>query len=100
MDVCSGVVCPENLRFWGFWVFGGSEGVLKPGFHFLSTQFPLFFPRFFQFFLFLPPVKCTLDQIKCYSGNQCLARIFMCDGMYDCADGSDERKCGEKKCNQ
>lgn len=37
--------------------------------------------------------ECTEDQAACASGD-CIAREYVCDGEYDCADASDENDCG------
>ncbi|XP_017274656.1 basement membrane-specific heparan sulfate proteoglycan core protein isoform X4 [Kryptolebias marmoratus] len=41
-----------------------------------------------------PPFSpCRADQAKCRSG-ECVNRNFVCDGVKDCSDGSDEFGCG------
>jgi hypothetical protein len=37
---------------------------------------------------------CGPQQFKCNIG-QCIPEEWVCDGQSDCADGSDERKCGK-----
>lgn len=36
---------------------------------------------------------CNRDEAACHSG-QCVLRKYLCDGDYDCEDGSDELNCG------
>ena len=47
--------------------------------------------------IFLHTVTCTFDQLTCPSGI-CLSSNRQCDGIYDCADYSDEQGCGKKYC--
>lgn len=44
------------------------------------------------------PTECTADQATCMSG-QCIARSQICNGVFDCADSSDEHSCANRgKC--
>ncbi|XP_068910164.1 modular serine protease-like isoform X2 [Tenebrio molitor] len=39
--------------------------------------------------------RCPLDNFRCYYGA-CISNKFKCDGIKQCADGSDESQCGRK----
>ncbi|KAH8025019.1 hypothetical protein HPB51_002915 [Rhipicephalus microplus] len=41
----------------------------------------------------LPPVVCKRGEFKCRTENTCIPGSLLCDGVYDCLDGLDE-KCG------
>jgi Low-density lipoprotein receptor domain class A len=36
---------------------------------------------------------CSLDQFSCTNGTACIPLSWMCDGVSDCGDGSDEKAC-------
>lgn len=39
-----------------------------------------------------PPTDCSLHQATCMNG-ECIPKQKLCDGVYDCKDGSDESSC-------
>jgi len=41
-----------------------------------------------------PGQKCHTNEFLCRSGDQCILKGFVCDSETDCADNSDELKCG------
>lgn len=50
----------------------------------------------FGFFYFLVDIfYCYGDMFVCWDGEECILRIYFCDGVYDCFDGFDEYICGE-----
>ncbi|XP_021363865.1 SCO-spondin-like [Mizuhopecten yessoensis] len=38
-------------------------------------------------------LNCTDDQFSCTDGQSCIEKIFRCDSVMDCRDGSDETEC-------
>ncbi len=38
--------------------------------------------------------ECPDNYYKC-PGNYCIPLSYLCDGQWHCADGEDERQCGE-----
>ncbi|XP_070564796.1 LDL receptor repeat-containing protein egg-1-like isoform X2 [Ptychodera flava] len=43
-----------------------------------------------------PKQECLLDEFTCTDGIQCVNTKYICDGIADCVDASDERNCGEQ----
>ncbi|XP_043237332.1 basement membrane-specific heparan sulfate proteoglycan core protein-like isoform X3 [Amphibalanus amphitrite] len=37
---------------------------------------------------------CRPGEVACRSGRQCVLRRYLCDGVFDCTDSSDEEGCG------
>ncbi|KAL1394552.1 hypothetical protein pipiens_011875 [Culex pipiens pipiens] len=44
-----------------------------------------------------PPSACSITQATCMNGD-CIAKSQICDGNFDCVDGSDESGCRESQC--
>lgn len=43
------------------------------------------------------PVACGPNQATCMNG-ECIIKSKICDGIFDCADGSDENSCSSGRC--
>ncbi|XP_011864485.1 PREDICTED: basement membrane-specific heparan sulfate proteoglycan core protein isoform X4 [Vollenhovia emeryi] len=44
-----------------------------------------------------PPQVCQYDQATCSNGD-CIPKTYICDGKFDCTDGSDEMRCSLHGC--
>nr|CAD7195790.1 unnamed protein product [Timema douglasi] len=44
-----------------------------------------------------PPTACALNEATCSNG-ECIDKNRVCDGQYDCTDGSDEMRCNPLGC--
>ncbi|XP_034945971.1 basement membrane-specific heparan sulfate proteoglycan core protein isoform X4 [Chelonus insularis] len=44
-----------------------------------------------------PPQVCKYDEATCSNGD-CIPKPFVCDGKFDCTDGSDEMRCNPLGC--
>lgn len=40
------------------------------------------------------PTTCAASSFTC-DNNKCVSKEFLCDGVNDCGDGSDEHDCGK-----
>lgn len=41
-----------------------------------------------------PPLACGRNESTCSNG-ECVPKHFVCNGHYDCTDGSDEMRCSK-----
>lgn len=66
-------------------------------FIYVSFAFFFFFFFFFVFFTTLVDVRaepvCESDQLTCRESGECLPPESRCNGVSECADGSDEMGC-------
>ncbi len=46
--------------------------------------------------MYWAPCQGDLGEFQCESDGRCLREELVCDGAYDCADGSDEQMCAAK----
>ncbi|XP_025163883.1 basement membrane-specific heparan sulfate proteoglycan core protein [Harpegnathos saltator] len=44
-----------------------------------------------------PPQVCQYDEATCSNGD-CIPKTYVCDGKFDCTDGSDEMRCSPHGC--
>ncbi|XP_032663569.1 basement membrane-specific heparan sulfate proteoglycan core protein-like isoform X7 [Odontomachus brunneus] len=44
-----------------------------------------------------PPQVCQYDEATCSNGD-CIPKSYVCDGKFDCTDGSDEMRCSPHGC--
>ena len=47
-----------------------------------------------MFFSVLGHIKCPANRFKCKDSARCIPTIWLCDGIKECDDGSDELNCG------
>lgn len=59
--------------------------------HTVSLHQQMFINQNWFFFQFYHVKLCNKDGFKC--GKQCVPKELVCDGKYDCLDGSDEVDC-------
>jgi hypothetical protein len=55
----------------------------------------LFTVIYYVIYIFL--AFCSNEEFSCRTGGQCVRRVVVCDGKFDCADYSDESDC-RKSC--
>lgn len=82
---CPVCIPPSVLLIVGGWSWGSClSNVSAFGPHFAKRAFLILGRK----------TKCEASQFQCTNGR-CITQLWKCDGDEDCADGSDEKNCGE-----